>query len=228
MSQRTFRSVFAIAKYALALLTAYPILFAVVGLQRGVHRLLSVESRVVGIVLYFVVILAVLAVVLAPLAIWTWRVARAETTETLLARLKALYRRITPFTDDFLEFFPIIMLFVILTNVTFYLSYKADLSVSKTIYDKTTAAADVNVHLGGMTSDSTKLSLELVNAKGDSVRKVVPFDLGGGNYAARVDLAGLSPDRYGIRLEYPYPDVSLVPFRVHTKMRREQWFLVAN
>jgi len=228
LSQRTYRSVFTIAKYALGLLTAYPILFAVVGLQRGVHRLLSVESRVVGIVLYFVVILAVLAVVLAPLAIWTWRVARAETAETLWARLKALYRRIEPFMDDFLESFPIIMLFVILTNVTFYLSYKADLSVSKTIYGKTIPGADVHVQLGGMTSDFTKLHLTLVNTNGTPIREVILFDLGGGKYAARIDLTGFSPDRYGIRLEYPYPDVSLVPFRVHSKVRREQWFLVAN
>jgi len=224
--RKTFVSVFVVAKIAIIiLLPGYPLFFVVIGLQRGLHRLLSVDSFGVGMGLYMfvqtVVFVTVFVTVMLVFAFWQRRAAGGRTAESGPARLSAFYGRIRDGMGSF-QF----LLFAIAMVGTFYLSYKAELSIPKSIYDKTTTAADVYVKLGGMTSDITKVCLVLVNGQSETIRTLENFDLGEGSYVARIDLSGLSPGRYGVILAYPYIDISLVPFRVHY-LRREQWFLVA-
>jgi hypothetical protein len=72
-----------------------------------------------------------------------------------------------------------VFVFVPLVNATAYLTYKAELTASQTIYEKTSAAADVSVQLGGRTSNVAKMRLTLVNSEGQAIRTILDFRLGG-------------------------------------------------
>src|SRR5271169_3845963 len=97
--RKTFVSVFVVAKIAIIiLLPGYPLFFVVIGLQRGLHRLLSVDSFGVGMGLYMfvqtVVFVTVFVTVMLVFAFWQRRAAGGRTAESGPARLSAFYGRI--------------------------------------------------------------------------------------------------------------------------------------
>ena len=222
--QSTFVSVFSIAKYATLSLFGFLFFVAVVALQHGTYRLFSVKSHFWGLVFYAV---SVLAVLLVPVSLLIWVERVGPLNRVLICFLDPFFPAVKRGFEGFRYFLPVLMLFFIIGNATFFLSYKAELNVSKTIYDKTTSAAEVQVQLGGMTSNVAKMRLSLADSNGGRHALDVSY-LGEGNYVARIDLSGLSPGRYGIILEYPYIDVSLVPLRLDYNLRREKWFVVAD
>jgi hypothetical protein len=225
--RKTFVSVFSMAKFTTVILPIFLFCLAVSGLQLGMHRLLAVNSFHGGVELYIVASAIVGFMLVSVVAIWQRHGARTGIAALRSAALKILSRLGRELLDpEGLSVGPVLILVSFLWVATFSLSYQAELSVSKTIYDNTTPAADIQVHLGGATSEVKKLRLALVNSEGDTIRTLKPFDLGTGNYAVRVELSGLSPGRYGVILAYPYIDVSLVPFRIHRSLIREKWFLV--
>jgi hypothetical protein len=224
--QRTFVSVFSTAKYAALLLALFPVMFVAVVLQHGLHRLFDLNSHAGGVVLY---ILAILMVLGFPTILFTIRVIRDMRSGGPWRQREPIMRLYSWFFPerDGLAVFPVILLFVVAANLTFYLSYTVDVQVVPNVSFGANAAVDVNIRLGGTTSDTAKAHLSLVNSRGELISSLKPLRLDPGNYALRVDLSKLLPGVYGIVLEYPYIDVSLVPLHV-IHLRRERWFLRAN
>ncbi len=224
--QKTFVSVFSVARYAVLMLLVFPFMFAAIGLQRALHRLFIVESLGFGMVLYFVALVAVVIATQLPLMIW-WvrRSSRTKNVQWPPPPINFLFRLI-PNQINVLSAIAIPMLFFFIICLTLFLSYKAELVVSDTFYDEKASVVDARINLGGMTSDITKARLVLVNSKRQTIRDLSFVRLGSGNYATRIHLSGLSPGRYGVILEYPYIDMSLIPFHIQ-RLRREQWILFA-
>jgi len=216
--EQSFVSVFDTMKTALGMLAIYPMLLAIVLVQRGFHSLFSIQSVLGGVVVYvfsfFVVVIIEGSLKSIPLPS-IFQEKRKRVLRFISGAMEPLGR------------LDVLAIFMIFSGLFFWFTYTANFKLNhETIYRSKSDVLEISIDLGGMTSDIKKAELMLIDAAGQK-RQIKPRqDIGDGRYLSHLYSSSLSPGMYTVEFEYPWWSVSSVYPFINTRIRDKKRFVV--